>query len=196
MTKSSEASRLLSEHGLTPKKWMGQNLVVNPHYLHKILEAARIEAGDTIVEIGAGLGALTQGLLDLGAKVRALEIDRGFYRLLEERFTGNPDVVLLHEDALKYDLRGLAGELGPLKVVANLPYNISSRLIFKFHEDSDVFSSLCILLQREWPNASWPCPAPRTTGFSRCSWQPVPMWKPASTSLEVPSFRFPKSLPG
>ncbi len=149
MTKSREISRYLSQHGLTPKKWMGQNHVKDPRYVQRILEAARVGPGDRIVEVGAGLGALTQGLVDLGAKVWALEIDRGFFKLLEERFAGNADVVLLHEDALKYGFRELAGELGPLKVVANLPYNISSRLLFRFQEDPGTFQSLCVLLQRE-----------------------------------------------
>ncbi len=149
MTYSHEIRRELAEHRLAPKKWLGQNLVKSSHYLRRIVEAAQVTAGEAIVEIGAGLGALTEGLVDAGATVWALEIDHGFYRVLEERFHGHSNVVLVRADALKYDFGGLFQQLGPLKVVANLPYQISSRLLFTFHEHSELFDSLCILLQKE-----------------------------------------------
>lgn len=137
------------EKGLTPKKWMGQNLLVDKLYLSKIVQAARVDPGESIVEIGAGLGVLTEALLARGAKVWALEVDSGFYRVLQEKFAGNPDVELVHADALKYDFKSLARKIGVLRVVANLPYNISSRLLFLFHEHRSLFASLHILLQKE-----------------------------------------------
>ena len=145
----SEVKRAFKEYGLTPKKWMGQNLLVDPAYLKKIVRAAQVEAGESLVEVGAGLGVLTSALLAEGALVWALEIDSGFFRVLESKFGGTPGVTLIHADALKYDFRGLAQELGRLRVVANLPYNVSSRLIFLFHEHRDLFGSLSILLQKE-----------------------------------------------
>ncbi len=145
----SEVKRAFKEHGLTPKKWMGQNLLVDPAYLKNIVRAAQVQAGEPLVEVGAGLGVLTDALLAEGALVWALEVDSGFFRVLESKFSGTPGVTLIHADALKYDFRGLAEELGKLRVVANLPYNVSSRLIFLFHEHRDVFGSLSILLQKE-----------------------------------------------
>lgn len=128
---------------------MGQNLLVNGSYLLKIVQAARINPGENLVEIGAGLGTLTEALMERGANVWALEIDSGFHEVLENKFAGSDKVVLIHADALKFDFRQLAAEIGRLRVVANLPYNISSRLIFLFLQNSEIFSSLHILLQRE-----------------------------------------------
>ncbi len=144
-----QVRKLFEKHGLSPKKWMGQNLLVDRAYLRKIVAAARVQPGDSIIEIGAGLGVLTEALLTQGAKVWALELDSGFFRVLQEEFSASNDVVLIHADALKYDFQILARQIGRLKIVANLPYNISSRLVFKFHENRDVFESLYILLQKE-----------------------------------------------
>ncbi len=149
MEKTSDIKRVFDEHGLSPKKWMGQNLLVNKHYLEKIVKAADIVPGDSIVEIGAGLGVLTNRMADLGAEIWALEIDSGFFRLLQEKFAGSLKVHPIHADALKFDFGSLATSCGKLRVIANLPYNISSRLIFRFFEHSHLFSSLTILLQKE-----------------------------------------------
>lgn len=149
MLRASDIRRIFRDHGLSPKKWMGQNLLVSRSYLNRIVEAAQVGPGEPIVEVGAGLGVLTEGLVECGALVWALELDSGFFRLLQEKFTGVPNVELIHADALKYDFRALAATLGKLRVVANLPYNISSRLVFRFLDNRDIFDSLCILLQKE-----------------------------------------------
>jgi len=149
MTSVSEIRRIFREHGLTPKKWMGQNLLVDHGYLRRIGEAAHISPDEPILEIGAGLGFLTEELERRGARVYALEIDSGFFRVLQERFSGSPRVHLIHSDALKYDFQGLVAQIGQLRIVANLPYNISSRLLFSFCRNSRLFHSLHVLLQKE-----------------------------------------------
>jgi len=146
---AAEVRKLFRDRGLAPKKWLGQNLLVDRRYLTRIVDAANIAADEPIVEVGAGLGVLTQALVQRGAKVWALEIDSGFFRALQEKFSGSPDVELIHADALKYDFRTLAAKLGKLRVVANLPYSVSSRLLFRFFENRDLFGSLLILLQKE-----------------------------------------------
>jgi 16S rRNA (adenine1518-N6/adenine1519-N6)-dimethyltransferase len=145
----SDVKRIFQEHGLAPKKWMGQNLLVDPNYLRKIVSASGIVPGEPVVEIGAGLGVLTEALSAAGALVWAIEVDSGFFRALEQKFADRSGIDLIHADALKFDFRALAQQIGRLRVVANLPYNVSSRLIFRFYEHSEVFSSLHILLQRE-----------------------------------------------
>lgn len=135
--------------GLAPKKWMGQNLLVEPSYLRMIIESARLLSGDNVVEIGAGLGALTKDLAECDLKVWAIEIDSGFFRELETRFACEPNVHLIHEDVLKFDFRSLAADIGKLKVVANLPYSLSSRLIFFFQENRDIFDFAVVMLQKE-----------------------------------------------
>ncbi len=149
MPTKAELKHAFRERGLAPKKWMGQNLLTDLQYLKKIVDAALIEPGETIVEVGAGLGVLTKALLDRGAKVLALEIDAGFFEVLKEKLGSSPDVELIHADALKFDFRALSASLGKLRVVANLPYSISSRLIFMSCENRDIFSSMSILLQKE-----------------------------------------------
>jgi 16S rRNA (adenine1518-N6/adenine1519-N6)-dimethyltransferase len=149
MMSVSEIRRIFREHGLAPKKWMGQNLLIDHGYLRRIGEAAHISPDEPVVEIGAGLGFLTEELERRGARIYALEIDSGFFRVLQEKFSGSARIELIHADALKYDFEALAGRLGQLRVVANLPYNISSRLLFSFCRKSRLFDSLHILLQRE-----------------------------------------------
>lgn len=149
MSNGSEVRKIFKGYGLAPKKWLGQNLLVDSLYLNKIVQAAAITSGETVVEVGAGLGVLTEALVRRGAKVCALEVDSGFFRVLEQKFADSPDVDLIHADALKYDFRSLAERIGKLRVVANLPYNISSRLLFTFQENRDIFTSLHILLQKE-----------------------------------------------
>ena len=149
VSRPSQIKKVLKDHGLAPKKWMGQNFLVDPSYLRRIVVASKVERGDSVVEVGAGLGVLTEALVEWGAKVWALEVDAGFFRVLEEKFAFSDQVQLVHADALRYDFRGLAKTIGQLKVVANLPYSISSRLLFRIHENRDIFSSLHILLQRE-----------------------------------------------
>jgi len=149
MYTAAEIRKIFREHGLAPKKWMGQNLLVDRFYLSRIVSAADVQYDENIIEIGAGLGVLTEELAGLGAHVWALEVDAGFVRLLQAKFANSAKVNLIHTDALKFDFRGLAKTLGRLRVVANLPYSISSRLIFTFYENRDIFDSLHILLQKE-----------------------------------------------
>ncbi len=146
---SRDVKNTFQRHGLAPKKWMGQNLLVDSAYLERIVHAADITPGEPVVEVGAGLGVLTEALLEAGARVWALEVDSGFFEALREKLDRRDDLQLVHVDALKFDFAPLAAELGRLKVVANLPYNISSRLVFLFHENRALFRSLYVLLQTE-----------------------------------------------
>jgi 16S rRNA (adenine1518-N6/adenine1519-N6)-dimethyltransferase len=141
--------QLLKERKLTPKRWLGQNLLLDQAYLERIVQGSAVKPGEHVVEIGAGLGSLTEHLVNAGASVWALEIDSGFFRALQEKFADVPSIELIHGDALKWDFRSLAGDIGPLKVVANLPYSVSSRLLFKFFEHRDVVDSIHVLLQKE-----------------------------------------------
>jgi len=149
MSNAGAIKRIFRDYGLAPKKWMGQNLLVEPLYLRRIVQASQIGSGDAVVEIGAGLGVLTEAMVNVGAIVWAIEIDSGFFSVLQTRFQGSESVHLIHANALKFDFATLAAEIGKLRVVANLPYNISSRLIFMFCENKELFSSIHVLLQKE-----------------------------------------------
>jgi 16S rRNA (adenine1518-N6/adenine1519-N6)-dimethyltransferase len=146
---TSEVRGIFKRHGLSPKKWMGQNLLVDVGFLNRIVKASNTGPEDRILEIGAGLGVLTSALAETGAEVWALEMDRGFFRVLNERFQERPNVHLLFKDATKFDFHCLYEEIGRLKVVANLPYSVSSRILFYVVENRAIFESMTILLQKE-----------------------------------------------
>lgn len=124
---------LLDSYGLHPKKSLGQNFMHDPNTLVKIVAAAEIGAGDTVIEVGAGAGALTAVLADAGAEVFALEIDNRLRPMLEERFDDRDNVYLVFNDVLKTDIASLLGE-GEYLVVANAPYYISSAILWHFLE--------------------------------------------------------------
>ncbi|MCP3676658.1 MAG: ribosomal RNA small subunit methyltransferase A [Deltaproteobacteria bacterium] len=133
-----------------PRKRFGQNFLVDRNIAGKIIETADVGEGETIVEIGPGRGALTGGLLDAGAEVVAIEIDRDLAAALGERFVDTEGIEILCADALGFSYLDLAERRGGrLKVVANLPYNISTPILFKLLDEREAFTSLLLMLQRE-----------------------------------------------
>ena len=120
------ARDLLERHGLTPSRALGQNFLCDPGTVDKIARLAEIGPGDRVVEIGAGLGALTVGLAGTGAEVVALEVDRHLLPALAETVDGL-GVTVHHADVTTFDWNDLGP--GPWRVVANLPYNIATPLI-------------------------------------------------------------------
>lgn len=142
-----EVRRLLAERGLAPRKSSGQNFVVDPNTVRRIVDAAGLDVGDTVLEIGPGLGSLTLGLADAVRRVVAVEIDAGFVQALGEVLGGRDDVEVVHADALHADLGALV-DGGPARLVANLPYNVATPLIVHALEDSAV-TDLFVMVQRE-----------------------------------------------
>ncbi len=133
-----------------PRKRFGQHFLVDKNVILKIVSAAGVEKGDTILEVGPGRGALTEIFLDKGARVLTIEIDRDLSKALKKRFSGNPDFELVEADVLKVSFVELAGRYGcKFKVVSNLPYNISGPVVVKFLEQRRAFSSLTLMLQKE-----------------------------------------------
>ena len=131
--------------GHQPRKRFGQNFLADAHYVAKIVAAIAPAPGDNIVEIGPGLGALTGALVDGAGRIAAIEIDRDLAARLRDRFAA--EVLALHEaDALAFDF----GMLGPdLRVVGNLPYNISSPLLFHLGAYAASVRDIHVMLQRE-----------------------------------------------
>jgi 16S rRNA (adenine1518-N6/adenine1519-N6)-dimethyltransferase len=132
-------------HGHQARKRFGQNFLADPHYIKRIVDAVDPVPGDNLVEIGPGLAALTGDLIARAGHITAVEIDRDLAARLRERFT--PAQLTLHEaDALEFDFT----TLGPrLRVVGNLPYNISSPLLFHLAADDRCLRDLHVMLQRE-----------------------------------------------
>lgn len=143
---------LLNDNGLFATKRRGQNYLVHTATAQAIAAAAKLEADDTVVEIGAGLGALTLALAPLVRQVIAVEVDRGIFRVLQQILdqAEASNVEPLAADALDLDWLDLAGRAArPLRVVGNLPYSVSSPLIFNLLDARAAWSSATLLLQRE-----------------------------------------------
>ncbi|MBA3032784.1 MAG: 16S rRNA (adenine(1518)-N(6)/adenine(1519)-N(6))-dimethyltransferase RsmA [Gammaproteobacteria bacterium] len=133
--------------GHQPRKRFGQNFLVSPGIIRKIVDAVAPRAGDTVVEIGPGLGALTEPLLDRLEHLHVVEIDRDLIERLRQRFP--PERLTIHAgDALEFDFGALSSS-GLLKIVGNLPYNISSPLLFHLAEYAAVVSEMHFMLQKE-----------------------------------------------
>lgn len=149
LTKPTLVKSLLAQYELRPSKGLGQNFLINEHYLQQIVAAADVKPDDVVIEIGPGLGALTQELALVAARVIAIEKDQRLEPLLAETLRHCSWVELLFEDALRVDYQQLVGEATRLKVVANLPYYITTPLIMRLLEQGIAWHSLVLLVQRE-----------------------------------------------
>lgn len=144
-------SSLLKSYGLSPLKRFSQNFLVDERIADKIVDTLQLTADDMVIEVGPGLGILTERLLDTGATVLAIEIDRGLTDVLSKRFCERDNFEkIICQDALKVSYKELANQYGKrCKVVSNLPYNISTPIIFKFLEEREAFSMFLLMLQKE-----------------------------------------------
>ena len=139
-----------NSHFPRPRKALGQNFLTDRNILAKIIRTAQISQTDSVLEIGPGRGALTDLLAPQAARLLAIEFDRDLSAILRERFSSIPNVTIHEQDVLKADFSQLLKPVEPLwKVVANLPYNISTPVLFKFLEDRNRFSRLVLMLQKE-----------------------------------------------
>ncbi len=129
-----------------PKKSLGQNFLTDPHYLRKIVDAAQVGAADQVLEIGPGLGHLTRELVARAGRLVVIELDDRLIPRLEAEFGPSPNIEIVHADALEYDYGLLTGTW---KVVANLPYYISTPIIQRLIGHRDRFTALTLLLQKE-----------------------------------------------
>ncbi|MEM9613344.1 MAG: 16S rRNA (adenine(1518)-N(6)/adenine(1519)-N(6))-dimethyltransferase RsmA [Actinomycetota bacterium] len=144
---------LLDAHGLGPSRALGQNFLCDGGTIDKIVRLAAVEPGDRVVEIGAGLGSLTVGLLHARASVTALEIDRYLIPPLTETVADRGEVAIHHVDAMEADWDSLLGPPDdgspPWKVVANLPYNIATPLLLDLLATQPSLERYLVMVQRE-----------------------------------------------
>jgi 16S rRNA (adenine1518-N6/adenine1519-N6)-dimethyltransferase len=140
----------LAEYGLIPRKKWGQHFLADKNILKKVIKTAEIEKEDVVLEVGPGLGGMTQALAHEAKKVIAVEIDARLAEILRNKLADTPNVEIIRSDILKFDVRKHLGSgKRPVKVVANLPYQISTPLLFHFIESRDLFSALILMLQKE-----------------------------------------------
>ena len=143
---------VLQKYNFSFQKKFGQNFLIDPHVLDKIIAAAEITKDDFVLEIGPGIGTLTQYLAEAAREVVAVEIDSTLIPSLEDTLSAYDNVSVINEDVLKVDLRKLAEERNggkPIKVVANLPYYITTPIIMSLFESHVPLKSLTVMVQKE-----------------------------------------------
>lgn len=137
--------QILTEYGLSAKKKFGQNFLIDQNILSKIVDAADIDKNSYVVEIGPGLGSLTEMLIDAAGNVRAYEIDDDMVQVLKDRLGDNENFELVHGDVLKQDI-DIKEEI---TVVANLPYYITTPILFKLLESDLNIKKIVVMMQKE-----------------------------------------------
>jgi 16S rRNA (adenine1518-N6/adenine1519-N6)-dimethyltransferase len=147
-TRPTEVRAWLQAQGFSPTKSLGQNFLIDANICDRIVEAAGITPADTVLEVGPGLGTLTERLLDRAAAVVAVEIDARLTELLRARFSARRNLRLIEGDALRVDLGRLLAE-GVTLLVANLPYSVGSRVLFALAESPHRPRGMTVTLQRE-----------------------------------------------
>lgn len=143
---------VLNRYPFVFQKKFGQNFLIDPHVLDKIINAAEITKEDCVIEIGPGIGSVTQALIDNAGKVISIEIDDQLIPILTEQFGGCENFRLIHKDVLKVDLHKLIAEESPnrrIKVVANLPYYITTPIIMMLLEHNLPIESITVMVQKE-----------------------------------------------
>ncbi|MCX4340349.1 MAG: 16S rRNA (adenine(1518)-N(6)/adenine(1519)-N(6))-dimethyltransferase RsmA [Lachnospiraceae bacterium] len=146
-----KTAEILQKYQFRMQKKYGQNFLIDANILTKIVEAAQITKEDCVLEIGPGIGTMTQYLAEAADRVVAVEIDRELIPILEETLSPYENVTLLCADILKVDLTKLVNENGggPFKVVANLPYYITTPIIMALFESHIPLSSITVMVQSE-----------------------------------------------
>ena len=147
-----ETIAVLQKYGFNFQKKFGQNFLIDTHVLDKIIAAAEIGPDDFVLEIGPGIGTMTQYLAESAREVVAVEIDKNLIPILEDTLSAYDNVTVINDDILKVDIQKLAEEKNggkPIKVVANLPYYITTPIIMGLFESEVPLSSITVMVQKE-----------------------------------------------
>ena len=151
-----ETKFILKKYGIHANKSLGQNFLINEEVINQIIEKAEIDENDLVIEIGPGLGTLTSRLLEKAGKVICVEIDDRMITILNDRFKLYNNFELIHDDILKVDLNKIINEnlfennnIKKIKIVANLPYYITTPIIMKLLEEKLNITSITVMIQKE-----------------------------------------------
>ncbi|MBM3730556.1 MAG: 16S rRNA (adenine(1518)-N(6)/adenine(1519)-N(6))-dimethyltransferase RsmA [Actinobacteria bacterium] len=187
-----QAAALLEQHGLSPRRTLGQNFVVDPNTVRRIARLAGVSAGDVVVEIGAGLGSLTAALAETGARVAAVEVDRGIVPVLRAQMVDHPNVEVHEADAMQLDWIAFITDLNAhldrargagVTVVANLPYNIATPLVADLLDRVPQVRGMLVMVQAEVGERF--CAKPGTPAYGAVSLK-VAYWAHAEIVGRVP----------
>lgn len=147
-----ETIAVLKKYDFQFQKKFGQNFLIDTHVLEKIMDSAGVTQDDCVLEIGPGIGTMTQYLCERAREVIAVEIDKNLIPVLKDTLSGYDNITVINEDILKVDIAGLAEQKNggrPLKVVANLPYYITTPIIMDLFESHVPLESVTVMVQKE-----------------------------------------------
>ena len=142
----------IKKYGFNFQKKLGQNFLIDDHVINKIINGAEVTKDDFVLEIGPGIGTMTQYLAEAAREVAAVEIDKKLIPILGETLSAYDNVTVINEDILKVDIRALAMEKNggkPIKVVANLPYYITTPIIMGLFESHVPIDNITVMVQKE-----------------------------------------------
>lgn len=143
---------IVDKHGFKFSKSLGQNFLIDNNVIDKIIDGARVKEGDKVIEVGPGIGTLTREMAKRAEKVVAVEIDKNLIPILKETLADFDNTEVVNEDILKVDINKLVDEKlsgGPVKLIANLPYYITTPIVMKFLEEDIPVTDIVVMVQKE-----------------------------------------------
>ena len=180
---------IMDKYHIKAKKLLGQNFLISQDVVEKIVESSQIQYEDLVIEIGPGLGTLTQFLLEKAGKVICIELDKKMIKILQDRFCLYDNFELINEDVLKVDLKSLIAKekekstVKNVKIVANLPYYITTPIIMKLLEEELDLDTITVMIQKEVADRLVAIPGEKDAGAITYS---VYYYSEAKAILEVP----------
>ena len=184
---------IMNKYNIKANKSLGQNFLIDENVVDNIIDNSQIEKEDLVIEIGPGLGTLTKYLLEKAGKVICIELDKKMIRILEDRFSLYDNFKLLNQDVLKVDLKQLIAKeketlkIKNVKIVANLPYYITTPIIMKLLEEELDLESITVMIQKEVADRLIAIPGSKNTGAITYS---VYYYATAQGIIEVPNNSF------
>ena len=165
-----ETKTIMKKYGIKANKDLGQNFLINEEVVENIINSSEISKEDLIIEIGPGLGTLTKELIKRAGKVVCIELDKKMIKILKERFISYSNLEIINDDVLKVNLKELINKykghdnIKKVKIVANLPYYITTPIIMKLLEDKLDIESITVMIQKEVADRLIEIPGGKNTG--------------------------------
>lgn len=186
-----ETRFIMKKYNIKANKNLGQNFLINQEVVEKIVDCSQISKEDLVIEIGPGLGTLTKYLLEKARKVICIELDTKMLQILEDRFSLYDNFEIVNNDVLKVDLKNIIKKENPeiknVKIVANLPYYITTPIIMKLLEEELELESITVMIQKEVADRLIAIPGQKNTGAITYS---VYYYATSEGILEVPNNSF------
>ena len=188
-----ETRFIMKKYNIKANKNLGQNFLINEEVVNNIVGCSNIEKEDLVIEIGPGLGTLTKYMLEKAGKVICIELDTKMLQILEDRFSLYNNFELINNDVLKVDLKNIIekekaeGKIKNVKIVANLPYYITTPIIMKLLEEELELESITVMIQKEVADRLIAVPGQKNTGAITYS---VYYYASSEAIMEVPNSSF------